>query len=1277
MIPLSYAQRRLWFIHRFEGPSATYNIVAVFRLHGVLDDAALRAAVTDVVARHESLRTRIGLGPDGEPHQHIVASADAAVDVPVVEVAAAEVPEAVTAAVTHRFELTEELPLRAQILRTAPDSSVLVLVIHHLAADGGSAAPLAQDLMTAYAARREYREPDWAPLPVQYKDYTLWQRELLGDDEDPGSLAAAQVDYWRTELAGVPQPLRLPLDRPRPAESGHSGDAVHFSLPAPMLTGMEKLAGEAGGTVSMVVQAALVALLHRLGGGDDITVGSPIAGRTDEALADMVGLFVNTWVLRADLSGNPSFIELLMQVREKALAAYENQDVPFDRLVERLNPARSTAYHPLFQVMCEWQNVAESTFALPGLEVEFEPVSTRTTKFDLLFTLMPGPGGTVHGSIQYATDLFDRTTVSSLADRFGDVLTQLLADPAAPVGRLDVLRPGEHDRVTRTWNETAHDVPEGTLASAFESQAARTPDRTAVIQDDVRLTYAELNARANQLAHWLVARGAGPETIVGLRMPRSLDLLVAVYGIVKSGAAYLPIDPDLPPERVKHLVSDARPLYVLDELPDLTGLSTGNPAGAAVPDSAAYVIYTSGSSGGPKGVVVSHRSILNRLHWGNHHFSVRDDDRTLLITSVSFDVSVPELFAPLIAGSAVVVAKPDGRRDPAYLARLITEQRVTSADFVPSLLEAFVAEPAAAGCTSLRRVEAAGEALPVDLADRFVRLLPGTGLHNVYGPTEAAVEVTAWEHTPTPNAVGVPIGFPIWNTRVYVLDEALRPVPPGVAGELHLAGTGLARGYLGRPGLTAERFVADPFRPGERMYRTGDLARRRSDGAVEYLGRIDFQIKVRGFRIEPAEIESLFATHDSVTQAVVVAREDRPGDQRLVAYVTVTDAADRAELTADLKDLAQRNLPEYMVPGTITVLDELPVTTSGKIDRRALPAPGAAAAGVYRAPRNRREETLARLFAEVLGVERVGINDDFFDLGGHSLLATRLMVRVQEEMGADVPIRAIFRSPTVADLSGRLLSGSLPDEFADPFALVLPLSSGDGDPVWCLPPGGGLSWSYLGLATEMDQGPLFGIQARGYHPGDTLPTSIEQMVGEYVDHILERQEHGPYRLIGWSYGGALAHAAAAELTRRGHRVSLLALLDCVPASAFAAQEEIPEADARASIEEFVSDFVDVEQHSDFLGTASVVLANNMAVIKRFESPVHVGDVHYFHASLEQDESWASLWKPHVQGVIHEYDVSSTHLDMTMPGPAAEIAAVLNRVLAADIRPTLGGADHGH
>ncbi|MCF4140748.1 amino acid adenylation domain-containing protein [Streptomyces sp. Tue 6430] len=634
-------------------------------------------------------------------------------------------------------------------------------------------------------------------------------------------------------------------------------------------------------------------------------------------------------------------------------------------------------------------------------------------------------------SLDYRKNLYGRDAAEGIAARLVRVLEQVLEDPTVPVGAVDVLGEEERDRLVRGVNDTAHPVAEDTLPDAFEAQVERDPDRVALIGERETLTYGEFDRRANRLAHWLVERGAGPEQLIAVRVPRSVDLMVAVYAVVKAGAAYLPIDPDLPEDRVRHVLDGAKPLLVLDEvLPDVSGHPEGSPERSLSPDNAAYVIYTSGSTGGPKGVQVSHRSIMNRLAWGLAHFGVTAEDRVLLSTSASFDVSVPELFAPLQVGAAVVIARPDGRRDPAYLAELIRREGVTGADFVPSLLEAFVAEPSAKECTGLRWIEVAGEAFPAALANRVVDLLPDCGVHNLYGPTEAAVEVTAWQHVP--GADRVPIGAPVWNTRVYVLDQALRPVAPGVAGELYLAGTGLARGYLGQPDLTANRFVACPFGPpGTRMYRTGDLVRWNEEGQVEYLGRTDFQVKIRGFRIELSEVEAALTAHPDVEGAVVVVREERAGDQRLVAYVVPGDGRtdpSGLDLTA-LTELARETLPEYMVPSAIVPLAEFPLNTSGKLDRKALPAPDHTEAAAGRGPRDHTEEVLCRLFAELLGVEEVGIDVDFFEHGGHSLLATRLIGRIRSEFTVDVKVTSVFRNPTVAQLAeqiGKLATSKRP-----------------------------------------------------------------------------------------------------------------------------------------------------------------------------------------------------------------------------------------------------------
>ncbi|MFF1699347.1 amino acid adenylation domain-containing protein [Streptomyces sp. NPDC058257] len=1001
MIPLSFAQRRMWLTHQMEGGAETYNISPAFRLTGALDQAALTAAIRDLVERHEPLRTLYVTDDQGEPFQRILSPAEASVQVPVVDIPAGELRGAVDEFIAHRFDLAAEMPFRATLFRCGPQDHVLVLVIHHIASDGASVAPLVRDMSAGYAARLEGRAPQWEPLPVQYKDYALWQRELLGDVTDPGSLAAAQAEYWREELAGVPQPLNLPLDRPRSAQRSSQGDKVTFVAESEVGTGLQKLADERGMTVSMVMEAALGVLLGKLGGGDDVTIGSPIAGRTDEALADLVGFFVNTRVLRVDLSDDPTFDDLLTQVREKTLAAYERQDVPFETLVELINPDRTTAYQPLFQVMLAWHNWERGEFELPGLDVEFEQHVTSTAMFDLFFNMAVDDSGGLRCDLQYATQLFDRDTVEAIAARFVRVLEQVASDPTAPVSAVEVLSPGERDWLVRGVNDTGRPVDPGTLPDAFEAQVERTPDRVALIGEQERLTYGEFNRRANQLAHWLVEQGAGPERLVAVRVPRSVDLMVALYAVAKAGAAYLPIDTDLPEDRVRQVVRSADPLLVLDEtLPDVSGYPQDNPRRELSPDNAAYVIFTSGSTGGPKGVQVSHRSIMNRLAWGLAHFEVGTEDRVLLSTSASFDVSVPELFAPLQVGAAVVISRPDARKDPAHLADLIRQERVTGADFVPSLLEVFVAEPAAKECTSLRWIEVAGEAFPPALAKKVADVLPGCGVHNLYGPTEASVEVTAWQHVP--DADRVPIGAPVWNTQVYVLDTALRPVAPGVAGELYLAGAGLARGYLGQSELTAHRFVACPFgAPGTRMYRTGDVVRWNKDSQVEYIGRADFQVKVRGFRIELGEIENALAGHPQVAQAAVLVRENQQGDKRLVGYV-VPDPDTAVAETGDQLDEWRQVYDETYAESSDTELGEDFELWRSVYDGEPV-------------PREQMEEWRDEAVAQVLRfaprrVLEIGV--------GSGLLLAKIVDAVDEYWGTDISATVVDRLRAQAEQAG-------------------------------------------------------------------------------------------------------------------------------------------------------------------------------------------------------------------------------------------------------------------
>ncbi|HEY8547646.1 MAG TPA: amino acid adenylation domain-containing protein, partial [Acidimicrobiales bacterium] len=1004
VLPLSPAQARLWLLHQVDEDLAAYNFPLVVRLGADLDPAVLHAALDDVVGRHEALRT-IFEEVDGEPAQRILAAADARVPFEVLDAAPGDVEALVTELVRRPFDLARDLPIRAAVVR-AGDARVVVVVLHHIATDEWSDRPFLRDLTQAYEARAQGRAPEWDPLPVQYADFTLWQRALLGDPADPTSRHARQLDHWRRVLAGAPEEVTAPTDRPRPAVPSHRGGTVTVTLPPDVHERLRALCLATGTTSFMAVHAAVAVLLHKLGAGDDIVLGAPITGRSDEALEELVGFFVNTLALRTDLSGDPTFAEVLDRVRGGDLAAFEHQDVPFDAVVEALNPTRSRARNPLFQVMVGYLHRPEGVLDAfsPGAGgVDYD---AGTTKFDLnwIFAESGAPGaGRVDVHLEYAADLFDRATAEGLAARVVRLLAAVTAEPQVRMSRLDLLADDERAALTADLDATAQPVPgDGTLLDRIERQVAATPDATAVVFEGATLTYRELDERATALAGRLVAAGAGPETVVAVALPRSLELLVALVAVWKAGAAYVPLDPDLPAERAAVIVEDAGAVTTITAENFTESAQTVTPRvldggmRTALPDNPAYLIFTSGSTGRPKGVAVSHRAIVNRLAWMQATFPIGPADRVLQKTPTGFDVSVWELFWPLCHGAAVVLAAPGAHRDPLELVEVIAREGVTTLHFVPSMLEAFlgvdeVVEQVGWAAT-LRRAFASGEALPADLARRWVELT-GVPLHNLYGPTEAAVDVT-W-HDPAlglPERGTVPIGRPVWNTGVLVLDGYLRPVPLGVPGELYLTGAQLARGYHGRPGLTAERFVASPFGPpGSRMYRTGDLVRRRADGTIDYLGRTDHQVKLRGNRIEPGEIEAVLLEQPGVDHATVVVR-----DGALVAYLTPAPGPAPAALRAALA----ARLPEYMVPSAFVALGELPLTPNGKLDRAALPAPpapgrasgssgsGAAGAsgssgssvGVPARPPTPTEAALAALVGEVLGVAEVGLDDGFFEL---------------------------------------------------------------------------------------------------------------------------------------------------------------------------------------------------------------------------------------------------------------------------------------------------------
>ncbi|WP_206306459.1 non-ribosomal peptide synthetase [Streptomyces malaysiense] len=1023
-LPLSYAQRRLWFLDQFDGPSATYNITVALRLTGALDVAALRAAVGDVVARHESLRTTVSADERGVPFQRVRAAQECAPGLPVVRVAPEEVSEHVARAAAHAFDLAGEIPLRASLFEVAGDEHVLVLVVHHIAGDGESMAPLSRDLVAAYRARLGGAAPRLDALPVQYVDYALWQERLLGDESDPRSRLSGQLAYWKAELAGVPQPLQLPADRSRPAVAGHRGDRVAFALEPALYARVQEVARREGATVSMVLQSALAVLLHRVGAGDDITIGSPIAGRTDEALAGLVGFFANTWVLRADLSGRPTFRDVLARVREKALTAYDNQDVPFERLVELLNPERSTAYHPLFQTMFIWQNVSRPDFELDGLRVCYEPVDVDSAKFDLTFGMgeTRGPDGRrVEGTVEFAVDLFDRSTAEALTDWFVRTVREVVTHPLTRIADVCLLSRAERRELTAA---PARIPVTDTVVTRFEQQARATPDAPAVSDGTTTLTYRQLDERANQLAHLLRERGAGAERFVALSLPRTHELPVAILGVLKSGAAYVPVDPSYPADRIAYMLRDSRPVATVtpEVLAEARAYPTEGPDTVVSPEQPAYVIYTSGSTGRPKGVVVGHGNVMRLMDATHGWFGFGPDDVWTLFHSYAFDFSVWELWGALLHGGRVVVVSYETSRDPHDFLALLADERVTVLSQTPSafyqLMAADEESPAVGDRLALRHVVFGGEALdPGRLAPWYARHAEDAPvLVNMYGTTETTVHITyaAFDAASAASAPGSVVGVPIPDLAVYVLDERLRPQPPGVPGDLYVAGAGLSRGYLGRPDLTCGRFVADAHgAPGTRMYRTGDVGRLLADGRLEHLGRSDDQVQLRGFRIEPGEIETALLADPSVAQAAVVVREGHGGGQQLIGYVVASD--DALDLDALRGSLGGR-LPAYMVPSAFMVLDRLPLTANGKLDRAALPEPEVSSGRTFRAPRTAEEQLLCSVYADVLGLERVGVDDDFFTVGGDSIRSIQVVARARAG-GLEISPREVFEHRTVAALA--------------------------------------------------------------------------------------------------------------------------------------------------------------------------------------------------------------------------------------------------------------------
>ncbi|MFJ7205935.1 amino acid adenylation domain-containing protein [Streptomyces sp. NPDC098789] len=1311
-IPLSYAQRRLWFIQSVGDNSGRYNIALAARLLGEVDTVALGAAVSDVVARHESLRTVFPV-TGGVPRQHVRTPEEAEVPVTAVAIAADELDAALAAAAARDFDLATELPLRVHVWELGPREHVLLLVLHHIAGDGSSMAPLARDLGAAYAARLEGLAPRFTPLPVQYADYTLWQREALGDEEDPHSAIAQQLQYWRTALAGLPEELELPLDRQRSAEAGSRGAQVPVRIPADLTRELAALARANDSSIFMVVQAAVAALLSRLGGGTDIALGAVMAGRNDEALDELVGFFVNTLVLRTDVSGDPGFAELVRRVRATDLAAYAHQDVPFERVVEELNPVRALHRNPLFQVAISFQNNEEASLELPRLTLAPQPLRSDVAKFDLSFNFEEARGADgalsdLGGVVEYNTALFDPATARTIAARLVRLLEAAVRAPDAPVGSLDLLAAQERRLLLEDANDTLHAVPESTLADRFEDWVARTPHAPAVVGDGVRLTYAELDVRVNRLAHHLIGCGVRPGARVAVLQQRSVDFVVSLLAVAKAGAAYVPLDSRYPAPRLELILAETKChalltdrasagtefhhdalVVVVDEEPAVGQAPGTAPAVPRYARELAMIIYTSGSTGQPKGIGITHQDVVSMAadrHWLTGH------ERVLVHSPQAFDALTYEVWSGLMGGHQLVVAPP-GQLDHHVLRKVLDEHEVTAALLTTALFN-LVAEEGPEALGGLRMVLSGGEQASPTAIQRVLDACPDTEVVHLYGPTEATVYATRYSMR-SPHRVGqaVPIGRPVDNMRSHVLDEWLRPVLPGVPGELYLAGTGVARGYVGRPALTSERFVADPFDPtGGRMYRTGDLVRWNADGQIEFVGRADNQVKIRGLRIELGEIEAALHAHPDVAQVVVVVREDQPGSRQLVAYTVATAGSGPLDPAA-LKKTVGLTLPEFMVPAAFVTLDALPLTPNGKVDRKQLPAPEFGGKADGRGPRNPREEVLCQVFAEILKVAQVGIDDNFFELGGDSIVSIQLVSRIQAIFGVELSNQATFQAPTVAEMAELVGAGEA--EPGSGFEVILPLrTGGDKHPLFFLHPVGGVGWMYSGLMRHIHRDyPLYAVQARGLAGEEELPSSVAEMAQDYLEQIRTVQPKGPYHLVGWSMGALLAHEIAVLLQQQGEEVGLLANLDQPPMTS-----DMISADFTGTSREqtlmVLLDFVGrdpgmfgdgpldhdavmavLKEAGSSLATfdeevilrIGAVTNNNWRIITEHVPQVYDGDLLLIAAAQDPDDEdkvarTVAKLLPYVAGTLETREVDCEHRQLFSAGHVADVARILREKL---------------
>jgi len=1162
----SYAQLRQWFLWQLDPLSTAYHISGALKLKGNLDVQALRASFDALVARHESLRTVFRAGDDGRIEQVIQADGSArieALDLSAVKASEREAKLSAAVAGLHQipFDLEAGPLLRVGLIQEAADKHVLVVVMHHIISDGCSMQIIVDEFVAQYRARVQGQDPRQAALPIQYADYAVWQRNWLEAGEQDRQLA-----YWKAQLGNESPVLQLPADRPRKADGVYAAARHRVALTSELVLGLRKYAQAEGATLFIALLTGVQAMLYRYSGQEEIRVGVPIANRHRVETEGVVGFFVNTQVLRNVIRGRQSLGQIFKQARDAALGAQAHQDLPFEQLVEALQPQRNLGVNPLFQVLVNHQREDHRVLQqLPGLTLEDYALGEKDAQFELTVDLAEGCDGQVHVSFTYAKELFDASTLARMARHYVAVLQALSQRPEHAVGEVELLDEAEQQQV-QAWGVNAQQYLDELepVHRLIERRARDNPHATALLFDDESLTYAELNQQSNRLAHHLIRQGVGPEVKVGIAVERSIEMVVGLLAILKTGGVYVPLDPEYPRDRLAYMMDDSGIRLLLTQravrgrLPALDGFTVleldtldvtdeigQDPRVAVHDENLAYVIYTSGSTGRPKGASIRHGALSRCMAWMQEAYGLTEADAVLHKAPFSFDVSVWEIFWPLTQGVRLVVASPGDHRDPQRIIDLIVKHGVTTLNFVPAMLQAFLAQEGIEEQTRLRYVICGGDAMPAATQREALRRLKGVNLQNLYGPTETTIHVTQW----TCRAEGqdmVPIGRPIAQTQAYVLDESLKWTPQGVAGELYIAGELLGRGYLGRPGLSAERFVADPFgEAGGRLYRTGDLVRWNAEGQLEYLGRIDHQVKIRGLRVELGEVEALLLSQADVREAVVVAR-DGPVGTRLVAYVSAQPGK-----TVDVGQVRQRlsrQLPGHMVPSAIVELGSLPLNANGKVDRKTLPEPGRDGARVYEAPQGEIEEALAAIWAEVLGVERVGRNDNFFESGGNSLAALQLVRLARKLPGKRISLKDIFSKPSLAGLAGesvRLQHGIPLNMVAQAQRTLFMLHDG-----W----GSVLDYTSLARALEPANGAVIGLPYSAELVA--TPDDLARLADWHASAILASGRKGPFLLAGWSLGGAMALLTAQSLERKGHVVEFVGAIDPFVPPAHGGEEPI-------------------------------------------------------------------------------------------------------------------------